>query len=62
MKDLAFLHIGSTAVSNAGLDQLAKLTSLRELYLTRTAVDAAGAAGLRQRLPDAKIIVEAGGD
>jgi hypothetical protein len=62
MKDLAFLHIGSTAVSNAGLDQLAKLKALRELYLTRTAVDAVGAASLRERLPEAKIIVEAGGE
>ena len=62
MKDLEFLHIGSTAVSNAGIDTLAALTSLREIYLTRTAVDAAGVADLRAKLPDAKIVVQAGGE
>jgi hypothetical protein len=62
MKDLAFLHVGSTAVSNAGLDRLAVLPALRELHLTRTAVDAAGGAALRARLPEAKVIVESGGE
>lgn len=62
MKQLAFLHAGSTAISNAGLDRLAGLTGLREVRLTRTAVDAKGAADLQAKLPDAKVIVAAGGE
>jgi len=32
------------------------------VHLTRTAVDATGAATLRARLPEAKVIVESGGN
>jgi Leucine-rich repeat (LRR) protein len=62
MKQLEYLHVGSTAVSNDGLDRLAAIPSLREIFLTRTSVDAAGAAGLQQRLPKAKIVVEYGSE
>jgi hypothetical protein len=54
--------VGSTAVSNAGIDGLATLSALRELHVTRTAVDAAGAANLRRKLPAATIELEAGGE
>jgi hypothetical protein len=56
MPALATLHIGSTAVSNAGIKHLMKLSSLREVFLARTAVDAAGVAALRKALPEATVV------
>ena len=55
MKQLEFLHLGSTAVSDVGLKFLAPLTALKDLKVTRTAVTEAGVEELKQQLPDTKI-------
>lgn len=46
---------GSSQVDDAGLEQLARLTKLREIDLRRTNVTAAGVAALRTALPGCKI-------
>ena len=55
MKQLEFLHLGSTQVTDAGRAQLAGLSALKDLRVTRTAVTVEGAAALQQKLPDTKI-------
>ncbi len=55
MKQLEFLHLGSTAVSDEGLPSLEGLTNLKDLKLTRTAVTEKGVADLKQKLPKTEI-------
>ena len=55
MKQLEFLHLGSTAVSDAGLPDLEGLTSLKDLKVTRTAVTEKGVAELKKKLPNTEI-------
>ena len=55
MSKLEFLHLGSTAVSDAGLKHLEPLTALTDLRVTRTAVTAEGVEQLKRALPNAKI-------
>lgn len=49
------LHLGSTAVSDAGLQQLESLTTLKDLKVTRTPVTADGVAALKKKLPHTEI-------
>ena len=46
----------AAAVSNAGVPTLEKLTSLRELFLARTAVDEVGITQLQKALPRTRIV------
>ena len=55
MKELKFLHLGSTQISNAGLPQLSELKSLDKLVVTRTAVNQEGVDKLQPELPDTEI-------
>ena len=55
MTRLEFLHLGSTAVSDAGMKHIEHLTTLKDLKVTRTAVTAAGIEQLKKSLPDTEI-------
>jgi ATP-dependent RNA helicase DeaD len=52
---LTFLHVGSTAVSDAGLKQIEHLASLKDLKVTRTAVSPEGVEQLQKKLPNTTI-------
>jgi hypothetical protein len=49
------LHLGSTAISDAGLTHLEPLAALKDLKVTRTAVTADGVEQLKKSLPDTRI-------
>ena len=51
MKQLSFLHLGSTQVTDAGMDHLAGLSSLEDLRVTRTAVTEEASARLAEKIP-----------
>ena len=46
---------GNAAVTDASLEALARIATLRELYLWQTGVTAAGAARLRTLRPDLNV-------
>ncbi len=50
------LRLKNTAVSDAGLEQLKKISSLHTLVLSGTKVTDAGVLGLQQALPKLKIV------
>ena len=52
---LEFLHLGSTAITDAGLSNLESLEALKELKVTRTNVTDNGVAALQQKLPQSAI-------
>ena len=49
------IHLFADLRFDAGLAQLAGLSALKDLRVTRTAVTAEGATALQQKLPDTKI-------
>ena len=55
MQSLEFLHLGSTAVSDAGLPQRGPLGSRPELKVTRAGVTAEGVSELQKKLPGTQI-------
>jgi hypothetical protein len=50
------LALDDTKITNAGLNELAGLKSLRRLSLTGTGVTDGGIAKLRKSLPNTKIV------
>jgi len=55
MKDLRYLYLTSTSVTDADLAPLAALTALRYLDLRKTTVTDAGVARLQRALPELSI-------
>jgi hypothetical protein len=51
LKRLATLNLSSTQVTDAGLRDLRKLTSLQHLYLWKSRITNDGVAALRELLP-----------
>lgn len=49
---LCLLDLGRTGISDAGLEILAKMTTIRELYLVNSGCTATGVRKLRAQLPD----------
>ena len=58
LKKLKILWIFDVPFTDAGVNSLANMPTLKEIRLIRTKVTDANVARLRQALPDAKIIVE----
>jgi hypothetical protein len=55
MPNLTWLCIRDTDVSDRGINNLARLTRLRALYLERTRVTPAGVRSLQHSLPECTI-------
>ena len=56
LKNLAYLNLYATAVTDAGLDSLKSLTNLRHLYLWQTKVTEAGVKKLKAAMPNLEIV------
>jgi len=55
--ELESLNLYGTEVTTEGVAKLAALPNLRRLYLWQTGVDEAGAATLRERMPECEIVL-----
>ena len=53
---LEFLHLGKTAITDAGVQRLDRLVNLRDLILTNTVVSKSAIEELQSKLPKAKIL------
>jgi hypothetical protein len=53
--ELTSLNLNTTRVSDAGLENLAKLSKLKDLSVSFTKVTADGATKLQQALPKVKV-------
>lgn len=56
IKSLEFLHLGKTAITDAGLQGLAPMTNLKDLILNNTAVTESAIKELQSKLPKVKIV------
>jgi hypothetical protein len=56
LKDIKFLNLGGTQVTDAGIVQLKELTSLKTLRILDTQVTDAGVEDLKKALPQCDII------
>jgi Leucine-rich repeat (LRR) protein len=55
LKELRYLNLYGTQVSDAGLKHLHSLKNLKAIYLWQSEASAKGAKALEQALPDAKV-------
>jgi hypothetical protein len=55
LKSLKYLAIKRTAVSDASIEYLSQLKSIKELYIAETRITPAGVARLRAALPNYNI-------
>jgi hypothetical protein len=56
MPHLTYLNLVSSKVSDAGIEALASIQSLEEIYLWNSKVSKRGVENLRNALPEAKIV------
>ena len=56
MQRLKKLWLDETVVSDRAIDSLVKLRGLRELYIAKTRVTAAGRDRLRRQLPNCRLV------